>query len=162
MPEDWKTKVRDATAEMLGRPPYQAAELERLDENIAHAEAIMTSVVLPAFKDIQAELERNDVHARITHTPSTSSHSLGSIEVFGGVAPRKGEPRFSYDVALRATPEGVECSSKAHVAYRGHDQGKTLGPGLYDKKARDLTGEDVKADFAAKYEEASRIVIVEG
>ncbi len=52
MPEDWKTKVRDATAEMLERPLYQAAELERLDRNIAHAEAIMTSVVLPAFKDI--------------------------------------------------------------------------------------------------------------
>ncbi len=82
--------------------------------------------------------------------------------MFGGVAPRKGEPRFSYDVSLRATPEGVDCSSKAHVAYRGHDQGKTLGPSLYDINAFDLTGEDVKVDFAAKYEEASRIVIVDG
>ncbi len=162
MPEDWKTKVRDATAEMLERPLYQAADLEKLDENMAKAEAVMTSVVLPAFKDIQAELERSGVHARITHAPSTSAHSLGSIEVFGGASPRKGEPRFSYDISLRATPEGVGCSSKAHVAYRGHDQGKTLGPGLYDIKARDLTGEEVKADFAAKYEEASRIVIVEG
>ncbi len=162
MPEDWKTKVHDATAEMLERPLYQAADMEHLDRHIAQAGTIMTSVVLPAFKEIQAELEKSGVHARITHTPSTRAHSLGSIEVFGGAVPRKGEPRFSYDVSLRATPEGVQCSSKAHVAYRGHDQGKTLGPGLYDVKARELTGEDIKADFAAKYEEASRIVIVEG
>ncbi len=162
MPEDWKAKVRDATGEMMERPPYQAAELERLDENIARAEAIMTSVVCPAFKDIQAELEKNDVHAKITHTPSTSAHSLGSIEVFGGVAPRKGEPLFSYDVSLRATSEGVACSSNARVSYRGQEQGKTLGPGLYHIKARDLTGEDIKADFAAKYEEASRVVIAHG
>lgn len=162
MPEDWKAKVRDATAEMKEQPPYQAAELERLDENIAQAEAIMTSVVLPAFKNIQAELEKNDVHAEVSHTPSTSDHSLGSIEVFGGVVPREGEPRFYYDVSIRATPEGVECSSNARVAYRGQSHRKTLGPGLYDIKARDLTGEDIKADFAAKYEEAARIVIAEG
>ncbi|MGZ4928749.1 MAG: hypothetical protein ACXV76_10840 [Halobacteriota archaeon] len=150
------------TGEMRERPPYEAADLEHLGENIAEAEAIMTSVVIPTLKDIQAELEKNDVHAEVTHTPSTSAHSLGSIEVFGGVVPREGEPRFYYDVSIRATPEGVECSSNARVAYRGQSQGKTLGPGLYDIKARDLTGEAIKADFAAKYEEASRIVIVEG
>jgi len=33
---------------------------------------------------------------------------------------------------------------------------------LYDiNDACDLTGEDVKADFAARYEEAARIVIAE-
>jgi|GEM_PF-4541591 len=53
----------------------------------------MTSAVIPALTDIQTELEEDDIHAEVTHTPSTRAHSLGSSAVhFGGVALRKGGP----------------------------------------------------------------------
>lgn len=171
MDDEWKLLISGATDEMRRLPAEKAAKEKKLEEDITQVEAIFSTTIIPALKELKEELDKQNTPASVTSRagpfPEGTHYSASITIALSGVlrdfiknkAPSARHPEFFYEIGIDAISGRI--NNQCHITdTRGqnHELSRTTGPlPTAIELARgspDLTRDNIKLDFGLRYKDS--------